>query len=200
VPLRVGNIDIDGSQIHIGRQLVSPAPVDQPRSADPDPMGLLARLGIPPRAVCWVGAALLAAGVAVLAIGAEPINPVALLTRGGILTGSGIGLLGYGWVAGRIAASRVDERRRARQRADHPFAEAVAKLIRNPATHQTVEWISKEAGLSTAEVVRGLGLLRSRNELMEDVDPASGSWFYWTTGQSQSLDSRLTTLEDLDEE
>jgi hypothetical protein len=198
--LQVEHIEIDGARIHIGPTARGRPGLDRRPHGEPDPFAALQRLGIRPSVVSWAGGALLAVGALTISLTAGPLNVVSIVTRGGILISTGSALLAYGWLAQVSAASRLKNRRLARDKVDRSFAETIATLIQSPGPHQTVVWISRQSGLSPNEVIRGLALLRTGNELMEDVDVSSGNWFYWIIGQSRSLNVQLETLGEFNEE
>jgi hypothetical protein len=197
--LQVGDVEIDGRMIRIRGSADDLASAERRPPADPDPLRVLKVLGITPRAVFSAGGALIGIGVAVFCLTSGPLDVLAMITRGGVLISSGLGLAGYGLFAMRLASSCASEERRARQVIDGPYAETVSKLIQKPDPRQTLEWIEAQSGLSPSQVVRGLALLRERGDLMEDLDTVTDSFWYWATPRSQSLDTRLKMLGDVDE-
>jgi len=197
--LQVGNVEVDDSTIRIRGAIDGAVGGRREAVGEPDPIAALNRLRIAPRTVSWTGAALIGGGATLFCVTSGPLDVFAMVTRGGVLMSAGLALLAYGWLAGRIVAARKSDARRKRESEEAPYADAVSGLIRQPAAHQTVEWIAEQSGLSAAQVVRALALLRRRGELVEDLNAETGDFHYWMTGPSRSLDSRLRMLGDIDE-
>ena len=206
--LRVGDIEIDGTNVTIGG--VPQAPVD-PRGgvsvsitttsttvggraqattlarqspttlATPNPTALATR----PAPAGLEGLADLPVGDTVLFGGGTALIAVAiaLMAATAAATGSwalfpGLGAIVVGFLRRRAVALRAARQERERARDLGGHAEALRALLTDHNQDQTIEWIVSKSGLPEPTVVRTLAFMRARQEVSEDLNVDTGEWYY----------------------
>jgi hypothetical protein len=207
--LRVGDIEIDGSNITIGGVPQIPAAPNAgpgtamtrtatpgaitPSSSPPTPDGLdaLATIPIGHRLLVGAGGGLAVAAGTLLAT-TQAVAAVPLLC-------SGIGAIVVGLLKRRALGRRAAARTRAQERELGALAERLRPLLGEAKPEQTIEWIAERSGLPEAEVVRTLAFMRDRHEVAEELNTETGEWYYGRTlalpAASLHLDERLAALE-----
>jgi hypothetical protein len=208
--LRVGDIEIDGSNITIGGVPQIPAApnastgmamtttpkaitlASSPRT--PDGLDALANVPFGHRLLVGAGGGLVAVAVTLLAV-TQVVAAVPLL-----FTGIGVVVVGLlkRRALGRQAAART--RAEAQELGDH--AARLRPLLGEAKPEQTVEWIAERSGLPEEAVVRTLVFMRDRHEAVEELNTETGEWYYGLPlalpAASRDLDERLAALEQGD--
>jgi hypothetical protein len=208
--LRVGDIEIDGSNVTIGgvpqipqvpaSQSTRPgmaltAPGRTTALATPAPaaegLDALATFPIGHRLLMGAGGGLAAAAAGLIAT-FEAMAAAPLLF-------TGIGAVVLGLLKRRALGRRAAARARAEERELAAHADRLRPLLGEGRTEQTVEWIAARSGLPEATVVRALVFMRDRNEIAEELNTESGEWYYAPVlalpAVPRDLDERLATLE-----
>lgn len=195
--LKVGDIEIDGTNVTIGGQRmgvsppVAPTPMpsrDAPSgpAASADPSTGLHELPLSSGGLVIAGIAALIAGAAWMAVNGP---------WGAFLLPIGLGLTALGllkhWADRRAKEER--ERRAAVELA--PTVSELRRWLSEPDQSHTVEWLVSRSGLSERQVVQGLAELQRKGELMEDLSDASGEWFYYSVSVPRTLGARLKESE-----
>jgi hypothetical protein len=208
--IRVGDIEIDGSQITIGGQQMTsqsanhvvvttpPAPTPQTRTSPQPPPAQpntdLAKL--PGRPMLWF--------LAGMSIFVHSAFFAAVTVPYFIYLGLGISVLGIL----KQRAHREDARHQHRlekqkqlqlEAALAPTLEKLRSVLSEASRPLTIEQLSECVELTQAELLRGLAHLRAQAELIEDLDTESGEWVYSLTRRQlppQDLDARLAALEE----
>jgi hypothetical protein len=205
--LRVGDIEIDGSNITIGGVPQIPAAPNAgpgmamtttpkaivPSTSPPVAEGLDAMATIPigHRLLIGMGGGLFVAAGTLLAV-TQAVAAVPLLF-------TGIGGVVVGLLKRRALGRRAAARRRGHERELGEYADRLRPLLGEAKTEQTVEWIAARSGLPEIAVVRTLAFMRDRHEVEEELNTETGEWYYGVTlslpAASRDLDERLAALE-----
>jgi hypothetical protein len=191
--LRVGDVEISGSNIQIGPTGAAP---DALHPATPPAHGLrwLSRIPLSPAALAVTGVATSVIGTVWALATHGPLGVDTYLTRGFFLIPLGIALC----IAGALKryaseTGTVFALQRADALTEASIDRVRALLVQPDATH-TIEWIAHTLAWPPDDVVRTLGWLKAREELVEDVDATSGQFFYVAVSQPTDLDARLRHL------
>ena len=220
--LRVGDIEIDGSNITIGGVPQIPAapiagpgvaPAATPKagpgtaltvtpktsalaSAPPAAEGLdaLAAFPIEHRLLIGGGASLAVAAVLMIAALQAMIGAPLIFT--------GLGAMTIGLLTRRALARRAAARAQAQERELGDHAVRLRPLLGEAKPEQTVEWIVERSGLPEAIVVRTLMYMRDRDEIAEELNTETGDWYYGQPfalpAAPRALDERLAALDQGD--
>lgn len=196
--LRVGDIEIDGTQVR-----VSSAPTTQrfvhsasQRIAHPPNVrgGALSWLPIPAAWLVALAAVALSVGGIRLAVTSGPLDVERFVSRGAFLLPLGLGLVllaALKALGPRLVASRAP---------DVHTLEHLAQLrdvLRGTERH-TIRSLSRQLGWSESDVLRALGWLRHDGDVEEDVDMTSGEFNYVLVARPQDLATRLRHLQETD--
>lgn len=201
--LQVGDIQIDGSDIRIGGS--NPGLPEAPRTETDTgtdvarAVRVLDRIPFSPGTLVAIGLAAAAVGTAInLVLGAWN-DPLGVLMRGGLLAPLGMGIMVLG-AAKQYLRRKPETRHRAALggNADR-YLDTLRQLLGQAAPHQTIGWIRQRTGWAEADVVHALALLRTRGELLEEIDLESGEFYYVAQPQPLTLgpadlDTRLGNL------
>jgi hypothetical protein len=224
--LRVGDIEIDGSNITIGGVPQIPtqptAPIPGPPSTGPgvamivrpaatpaatspgatrpaaaESLDGLANLPIGHRLLVGAGGGLAAAAVTLLVV-TQAVAGMPLLF-------SGLGAIIVGLLKKRAVGRRAAARAREQELELGGHAERLRPLLcegKIGKTEQTIEWITARSGLPEGTVVRTLAFMRDRQEVAEELNTETGEWYYAPAlslpAASLALDERLAALEGKD--
>jgi len=218
--LRVGDIEIDGSNVSIGGvpqipaaptsaaatpAAAKPAPgtalVVQPRAMVPasspratEGLDALATFPVGHRVLLGAGGGL-GVAAAVLLVATQAVAAVPLIF-------TGIGGIVLGLLKRRAVGRRAVARARAEEQALAEYAARLRPLLSETRPEQTVEWIVERSGLPEVAVVRTLALMRDRHEIVEELNTDTGEWYYGPglalPAASRALDDRLAELEQGD--
>ena len=207
--IRVGDIEIDGSQISIGGRQVTaqssthivitnaPAPVAQTpphalATTPPAPKNDLAKL--PGRPALWV-----LAGLSLFAFST-------LFATIPYFMYLGLGLSVMGVMKNRALreearqlTQQAQQRQLQLEAALAPTLEKLRRALADATATLTVEQLGQRVRLPQPELLRGLVCLRDQGEVTEDLDTESGEWVYSLVRRQlppQDLDARLAALEE----
>jgi len=212
--LRVGDIEIDGSNITIGGVPQIPTTPTAgpstaivvttktgttaltPQSPPRSPEGLDALATIP------IGHRLLMVGGGGLAVAAAVVLAATLAVAAVPLLFTGIGAVIVGLLKWRALGRQAAARTQAQEQELDGYAARLRPLLREANPEQTIEWITQRSGLPEAAVVRTLAFMRDRREIEEELNTETGEWYYSTPlalpAASLHLDERLAALEQGD--
>jgi len=203
--LQVGDIEIDGSDIRIGGRnpgLPEAARSDAGTDTETDvarAVRLLDRIPFSPRTLVMAGLAAAIAGTVVNVVLGAWNDPLGVLVRGGILFPLGISVVTLG-AAKQYLRRKPETRHRAAlgDNADR-YVDVLRKILAQASPQQTIGWIRQRTGWPEADVVHALALLRTRGELLEEIDLESGEFYYVAQPQPLTLgpadlDTRLANL------
>ena len=207
--LRVGDIEIDGSNVTIGG-------VPQIPAAPPGKPGVAitktttTALARPPAAADGldglasfpIGHRLLIGGGGGLAVAAAAVVAATQAVTAAPLLVSGVGAIVVGLLKRRALRRRAATRARAEAEELGGYATRLRPLLGQAKHEQTVEWIAERAGLPEATVVRTLVFMRDRDEIVEELNTETGEWYYGAPlalpAAPRALDERLAALEQGD--
>jgi hypothetical protein len=197
--LRVGDIEIDGSNVRIGAGDAEPVPSSSRRRPSIRALAILLRFPLPARAIGWFG------GAAAIA-GALTVIPSVLVGRvshglvlGGWLSTFGVACIAVASLKGLLESGRVDINRIALGDETRALLERARIVLSRDESHQTVTWIQTQTGWPEADVIRVLTLLRTRGELVEDLNDETGEFYYHVVPRGSSdLNARLDSLNKED--
>lgn len=188
---------IDGQHVQIGNapdpsRAQAPAPA-QPSSAPL--LTILQRVPISPALLAAVAVGMIVVGTTVNVVVGVLSDPFAALARGGVLAPLGVGVLGLallkGFLGTRQSAALVSG---LGDDGDARIA-ALRPLLQGQPEACTVAALAQSTGWSESTVVRVLALMRSRGEVVEELDLDSGQFYYTTlTLPPRDLNSRLGEL------
>ena len=205
--LRVGNVEIDGTSVRIGGEMVVGSGVG--RSAAAPAQGVRAtpagnadsgitavtRVPGPPVLLVSAGALLIGVGVVAMVLVDATRDPVSAFLQGGALAPVGLSLVAVGtlkaWVrrsAGRWAALRLGAERTA-------TSELLRTLLQRSEPSHTLAWIRRETGWPEATAVATLAWLRERGELEEELDETTGEFYYHVPPRARDLATRVHDLQ-----
>jgi hypothetical protein len=222
--LRVGDIEIDGSNITIGGVPQIPA-APKPGTGVATGVAMTvtttttpttALVTTTPTAITPAGSPRTPEGLDALA--SFPIGHRLLVGAGGGLAAAAATLLATtevvaavpllfsgigGVVVGILKRRAVHRQAAARARADErelgEHAARLRPLLGEAKPEQTVEWIVERSGLPEATVVRTLAFMRDRHDVTEELNTETGEWYYGATlslpAATRHLDERLAALE-----
>ncbi len=188
--IRVGDVSVKGSQIRIGGNDPLSA-MSGVRVSPPPEVGLAFLQWIPLSTPTYLvlGTAIALFGVgAVLVHGGFPESALEFLRDGAILIPVGIGTVVLGVMRHYGLPIRGTP---APDPSTREAVAAVSALIARSHSFQTVDWIRAQLGWSEGDVVRALGWLRRRGELVEDVDVETGDYYYAFLKAPRDLTSRI---------
>lgn len=209
--LRVGDIEIDGSNVTIGGvpQIPAAAPAKPGVAIAKTATTALAKPPAPPAADGLDGLAsfpighrLLIGGGGGLAIAAAAVVSATQAVTAAPLLVSGVGAVVVGLLKRRALRRRNAARARAEAEELGGYATRLRPLLGEAKHEQTVEWIAERAGLPEATVVRTLVFMRDRDEIVEELNTETGEWYYGAPlalpAPPRGLDERLAALEQGD--
>jgi len=209
--LRVGDIEIDGHRVTIGsrstdttslaRQFAMspsvPARVQPDLQAAPQaPQDALAGLDhfpIPANGTLAMGASGVALGAAGL-LWAPPSGIISFVFHGGSFVLMGLGLLTAGVMQRARAKRNAADAARRELTALGPVIERLRTLLAEPDPTHSFEWIRDQTRLPGDVLVRTLGVMRDRGDLIEEYSGATSTWHYFCSPQTLNLEARLRTL------
>lgn len=203
--LQVGDIQIDGSDIRIGGRnpgLPEAAGTDARTGTGTDvsqAVRVLDHIPFSPRTLVMAGLAAVIAGTVVNVVLGAWNDPLGVLVRGGILAPLGVGIVMLG-AAKQYLRRKPEVRHRAALGADADrYLDTLRQILAQPSPQQTIGWIGQRTGWPEADVVHALALLRTRGELLEEIDLESGEFYYVAQPQPLTLgpadlDTRLGNL------
>jgi hypothetical protein len=206
--LRVGDIEIDGSNVRIGGELLTGGesivrqtpgtPTPRPTNV-PNPV-----LPIASPFLIGGGIALMIGGVALYVLsGSWSLS--AFLFRGGLLAsfGAGVTTLGVLKQIG-LRQRRAAEARSGRERLQHDI-ETIARSLSAAHMSNTLERIGQRTGLAPRRVVEVLAAMREVGRIKEDLNVDTGEWYYTLPPPepknlegdiSKSLDEHLRDMKE----
>jgi hypothetical protein len=199
--LRVGDIQIDGSDVSIGNR--TPAPL-APRPVAPGSglaplVGIADRLPFPAGFLVLAGFVLVVGGtLARIAFGAW-IGSIAGTIGAGAMVAAGLATAGLGLAKGLIQRRPV-WRHRAALGGGWPGDRARAlELLSGSDPQQTLPWLAERTGWDEHRTAHVLGLLQAEGRLAEELDTVTGLFYYTCPAAdpahaSLDLSTRLTTL------
>lgn len=222
--LRVGDIEIDGSNITIGgvpQIPTAPSPgtgvaMTVTTTTTPTTPVTTALTTTTPGALAPAGARRAPEGLDALA--QFPIGHRLLMGAGGGVAAaaatllattevvaavpllfSGIGGIVVGILKRRALRRQAAARAQADERELGEHAARLRPLLSEARPEQTVEWIVERTKLSEATVVRTLAFMRDRHEVTEELNTETGEWYYGSAlslpAASLHLDERLAALD-----
>jgi len=199
--LRVGDILIEDDRIQIRGQEVTQTPAIPTNNCAPVTPSVafllwLRAAPIPARVLGWLGTALVVAGLVVALATAAWQDPVSAILRGGFLIPIGAGLLAAAFLKQKMRVGTFDVNLLALGSTGEQTVERVRSVLKLDGKHQTVEWIEQQTGLDETKVIRALAILRDRQELLEELDPDSGDFYYHLARRDpEDLNSRLASID-----
>jgi hypothetical protein len=209
--IRVGDIEIDGSQITIGgRQVttqssghmlttgtgapVAPTPPNALATTPPAPNPRNDLAKFPGSPALWVLA------------GAGLFAYASLFATVPYFLYLGLGLSVLGIMKNRALREEKRHLQRLEQQkqllletALAPTLEKIRRALDEVSTTRTVEQLAQQTRIPQPELLRGLVCLRDQAEVTEDLDVESGEWVYSLVRRplpAQNLDARLAALEE----
>jgi hypothetical protein len=214
--LRVGDIEIDGSNVTIGGVPQTPATPATPTAragvaitkTPTTTTTALARPQAPPPAegldalaTFPIGHRLLIGGGGLAIAAAAVVAATQAVTAAPLLV-SGVGAIVVGLLKRRALRRRAAARARAEAEELGDHASRLRPLLGEAKAEQTIEWITERSGLAEAAVVRTLVFMRDRGEIVEELNTETGEWYYGSPlalpAAPRALDERLAALEQGD--
>lgn len=193
--LRVGDIEIDGSNVTI-HPPSNPTPQQRGPALDSQTIRFLRWLPVS-RKVLVLGGGALGVGGATLVVPAVAAETVGWgLFLGGIVLAAGFGLVATG-IAKHLVILRPGLVHLAALGSDaRVILNEVTALLGQDRETQTLDWIVGKLGYPREQVIHALALLIKRGVITEFVDANSGSPYYVSNSAfgPQDIDSLLTTL------
>jgi hypothetical protein len=140
------------------------------------------------------GAATMVVGVAWTLMTHGPLGLDTYLTRGLFLIPIGAACC----IAGALKRYATETGTALTTRRSDALTEAsierLRTLLTQPDATLTIEWIARALAWPSDDVVRTLGWLKARDELVEELDTSSGQYFYVAVSPPTNLDARLRHL------
>jgi hypothetical protein len=195
--LRIGDIEIDGSDVRIGGRAPAGTKSQGPSLPPSERLSIIRRL---PLRSLWLG---VAAGVVLtLGAGAVVLNDAGAgierwLTAGALLLPVGLGLAGTALL--KLLVERgvpLVSRFGAPDAVTERCIELLTRELTDRSSGDSVPNLARCLGWSEADVVRTLGWLRERALIQEDLDIETGQFRYvFVPPRPIDLDSRLNSLK-----
>ncbi|HWO17321.1 MAG TPA: hypothetical protein VNO30_01045 [Kofleriaceae bacterium] len=208
--LRVGDIEIDGSNITIGgvpqiptapkpgaiapgtTALVTTTPgttalvTTTPATAalvttTPGALAPRSPEGLDALASFPIGHRLLVGAGSGLAVAAAALLATTEAVAAVPLLFSGIGGVVVGILKRRALRRRDAAQARSQERELGEHAARLRPLLAEARPEQTIEWIVEKSGLPEVTVVRTLAFMRDRHDVTEELNTETGEWYYGAT-------------------
>ncbi len=204
--LRVGDIEIDGSNVRIHRTgdspgvtAISQTPSPPVAQTAPTQRGLA---DIPGAASTYMAVGGLLAGLGVALITLLGVSGASdFLLHGGVLLPGGLGLFLLGVLLSRSRATKAQEDAAKQRQTAVEFAETIMGELSDPDERVSIEELTKRIPLTETELLRGMQHLIDQKLLQEDLDLDTGDWSYRRAETAEpepsgSVAERLSALED----